>query len=151
GTLAADNKFIRIDHRVIDKPYLKRNLISYLPQVSFLPTNLTVKRVTGLYFKDQRIILDDDILSTLINTKISNLFGGLKRYLEIKMLLFSNSKFFLLDEPFNGVEPLLIDSIKDLIKERSLHKGIVLTDHDYRNVLTVANKYYLLYDSGLKQ
>jgi lipopolysaccharide export system ATP-binding protein len=151
GTLVADNKFIRINQQVIDKPYLKKDLINYLPQDGFLPVNMTVKQVVGLYFNDSTIILDDDILKNVINTRISNLSGGEGRYLEIKMLLFSKSKFVLLDEPFNGVAPILIDSIKDLIKEQSISKGIILTDHDYRNVLDVANKYYLMFDGGLKE
>jgi len=37
-----------------------------------------------------------------------------------------------------------------MIKDKSLNKGILLTDHDYRNVLDVANKYYLLFDGGLR-
>jgi ABC-type lipopolysaccharide export system ATPase subunit len=38
-----------------------------------------------------------------------------------------------------------------MITDKSQKKGIILTDHDYRNVLDVANKYYLLYDGGLKK
>jgi lipopolysaccharide export system ATP-binding protein len=40
--------------------------------------------------------------------------------------------------------------IKTMIIDKSSKKGIILTDHDYRNVLDVANKYYLLFDGGLK-
>ena len=58
--------------------------------------------------------------------------------------------FVLLDEPFNGISPLHVDLIKKMIIDKSLKKGILLTDHDYRNVLDVANKYYLLFDGGLK-
>jgi lipopolysaccharide export system ATP-binding protein len=152
GSLPAENKFIRINQQLIDKPYTKRDLINYLPQDGFLPANLTVKQVVGLYFDNKNLsqILDDNILKRVIGTKISNLSGGEGRYLEIKILLFSKSKFLLLDEPFNGVAPILIDSIKELIKQQSMNKGIILTDHDYRNVLDVANRYYLMFDGGLK-
>jgi lipopolysaccharide export system ATP-binding protein len=150
GTLVADNKFIRINQQVIDKPYLKKDLIKYLPQDGFLPANLTVKQVVKLFYDDHGLILNDSILKKVINTKISNLSGGEGRYLEIKLLLFSKSKFILLDEPFNRVAPILVDSIKELIKEQSIYKGIILTDHDYRNVLDVANRFYLMFDGGLK-
>ena len=40
--------------------------------------------------------------------------------------------------------------LKEMIIEKSRKKGIILTDHDYRNVLDVANRYYLLFDGGLK-
>lgn len=151
GTLAADNKFIRINGQVINKAYLKEDLINYLPQESFLPSSLTVKHAVQMYFKDSSVILDDDILKDVMNTKISKLSGGEGRYLEIKMLLFSKSKFVLLDEPFNGVAPILIESIKSLIEQQSNSKGIILTDHDYRNVLDVATEYCLIADGGLKQ
>jgi hypothetical protein len=33
----------------------------------------------------------------------------------------------------------------------SAFKGIILTDHDYRNVLDVANQFCLIYDGGIKR
>jgi lipopolysaccharide export system ATP-binding protein len=153
GVLNANNKYIRINNKVIEKPFLSKELIKYLPQSGFLPLNLTVQQVVGLYFKkeDKSVFLDDEILNKLLNTKISHLSGGEGRYLEIKMLLKSNAKFILLDEPFNGVAPLLIESIKKMIKNESFNKGIILTDHDYSNVLSIANKLYLMFDGGLKE
>jgi len=85
-----------------------------------------------------------------MKTKIRNLSGGESRYLEVKLLLNIETLFVLLDEPFNGISPLHLELIKKMIIDKSLKKGILLTDHDYRNVLDVANKYYLLFDGGLK-
>jgi ABC-type lipopolysaccharide export system ATPase subunit len=65
-------------------------------------------------------------------------------------LLTLDSLFVLLDEPFNGISPLHIEKVKNMILDKSVEKGIILTDHDYRNVLDVANKFYLLFDGGLK-
>lgn len=151
GTLSAENKFIRINDQAINKPYLKKDLIKYLPQSKFLPGDLTVKQAVGIYFKDPGVILSDEILSKVTKTKITNLSGGEERYLEIKMLLFSDAKFVLLDEPFNHVSPILVRSIKNLIIQQSHCKGIILTDHDYRSVLDVANKKILLVNGALKK
>ena len=95
GSLAADNKFIRINQQVVDKPYKKKDILNYLPQDGFLPAKLTVKQVAGLYFdiENAQQLLNDDILRRVLETKISNLSGGEGRYLEIKLLLFSKSKF----------------------------------------------------------
>jgi ABC-type lipopolysaccharide export system ATPase subunit len=82
---------------------------------------------------------------------IGNLSGGESRYLEVKLLLNLDSIFVLLDEPFNGISPLHVELIKAMILDKASKKGIILTDHDYRNVLDVSNKYYLLFDGGLKQ
>ena len=152
GILQADRKFIRIDGKFYDQPYKTINELCYLPQQSFLPQHLRVEKIVELYLgKSKKVsFLDDLVLSELSTNKISQMSGGELRYLEIKLLLHLESKFVLLDEPFNGVSPLLIEKIKKMILEMSEFKGIILTDHDYRNVLNVANRFCLIYDGGIK-
>jgi len=152
GTLFTDYKFIRINDEILNQPFKSKSKIAYLPQDNFLPKNITVNKVVEIYSDDfdQKVFLEDDILSKITGTKIGNLSGGESRYLEVKLLLNLNSIFVLLDEPFNGISPLHIELVKNMIRDKSFKKGIILTDHDYRNVLDVANKYYLLFDGGLK-
>ena len=90
-------------------------------------------------------------MQKLNTSKISYLSGGELRYLEIKLLLHTDCKLILLDEPFNGVSPILVGEIKKLILKTSEFKGIILTDHDYRNVLDVANQFCMIYDGGIKR
>lgn len=153
GTLQADRKFIRIDGAVYDQPYKTINEICYLPQDSFLPKYMSVEKTIELYLGKQQVanFLEDSILQKLNTSKISHLSGGELRYLEIKLLLHTDCKFILLDEPFNGVSPILVGEIKKLILKISEFKGIILTDHDYRNVLDVANQFCLIYDGGIKK
>jgi len=152
GTLFTDYKFIRINDKILAHPFKTKNIISYLNQDNFLPKNITIKQVVKIYSDDldQKEFLDDEVLSRVLDTKIGNLSGGESRYLEVKLLLTLDSLFVLLDEPFNGISPLHIEKVKNMILDKSVEKGIVLTDHDYRNVLNVANKFYLLFDGGLK-
>ena len=152
GSLQADRKFIRIDGKFYDRPYKTINELCYLPQHTFLPKHLRVEKIVELYLGKSKkgSFLEDSVLSELKSNKIAQLSGGELRYLEIKLLLYLESKFVLLDEPFNGVSPLLIEKIKKMILERSEFKGIILTDHDYRNVLNVANRFCLIYDGGIK-
>jgi len=153
GTLQADRKFIRIDGKVYDQPYKTINEICYLPQDSFLPKYMSVEKAIELYLGKQQVanFLEDQILKQLNTSKISHLSGGELRYLEIKLLLHTDCKFILLDEPFNGVSPILVGEIKKLILRTSKFKGIILTDHDYRNVLDVANQLCMIYDGGIKK
>ena len=113
---------------------------------------MTVKKVLKLFDHklDDSEFFNDPVLSKVLNTKIGNLSGGESRYLEIKLILNLDSKFVFLDEPFNGISPVHIDIVKDMIRTQAGKKGIVLTDHDYRNVLDVANKYMILFDGGIK-
>jgi ABC-type lipopolysaccharide export system ATPase subunit len=152
GTLFTDYKFIRINDEILNQPFKSKNKIAYLPQDNFLPKNITVNKAVEIYSddSDRKRFLDDEVLSRVTDMKIGNLSGGESRYLEVKLLLNLDSIFVLLDEPFNGISPIHVELIKTMILKKSSQKGIILTDHDYRNVLDVANKFYLLFDGGLK-
>jgi len=152
GILTAERKFIRVDGKVLDSPYKIKNELCFLPQHDFLPKYMKAAKAVELYLGKDAVetFFADNILKKLNNNKVSELSGGELRYLEIKLLLKTESKFILLDEPFNGVSPLLIEYIRGLIVESSKTKGIILTDHDYKNVLDVANRYCLIYDGGIK-
>jgi ABC-type lipopolysaccharide export system ATPase subunit len=153
GTLEAESKFVKVDEKAYDKIYRERNIIKYLPQNDFLPKGLNVNTIIKIYFgKDKaKNIMNDKTIKGIINTKIRNLSGGELRYLEIKLLMNLESKYLLLDEPFNGVSPILIEGIKKMIIENSSNKGIILTDHDYRNVLSITNKIYILKNGYIKE
>lgn len=153
GTEAADNKFIRINGKIFQYPYKSNNELCYLPQFSFLPKHLTIDIAVKMYVEHGSVdhFFDDHILKRLRGNRVSDLSGGELRYLEIKLLLNTKSKFVILDEPFNGVSPLLIQSIKLMILESSKTKGVILTDHDYENVIDVSNRCCLILDGGLKQ
>jgi ABC-type lipopolysaccharide export system ATPase subunit len=153
GTLYTNEKFIRINNSILNRPFTTRNIIAYLPQDNFLPKNITVRKTIETFIEcnKRQEFQDDEVLSKVLDTKIRNLSGGESRYLEVKLLLNRDFPFVLLDEPFNGISPVHIDLIKKMITKKSLLTGIILTDHDYRNVLDVANRYYLLFDGGLKK
>jgi ABC-type multidrug transport system ATPase subunit len=153
GTLDAESKHIEMDGKVYENIYKEKNVIKYLPQNDFLPKHLKAGSVVNIYFdKDKaKDIINDKMIKTIANTRIRNLSGGELRYLEIKLLLHMESKYLLLDEPFSGASPKLIEEIKKMIADNSLQKGIILTDHDYRNVLSIAKKIYLLKNGCVKE
>lgn len=153
GTLNAQNKFIRIDDIICDKAYIVDNKINYLTQDSFIPSQLPIKKVLRLYLSDHQItdFCNDEILAPVLEAKIKTLSGGELRYLELKLLLYQDSNYLLLDEPFTGMSPILKEVTKNLIKKHSLNKGIIISDHDYKSVLDIANKTYILFNGYLKE
>lgn len=152
GMEKADNKFVRVNDQVLISQSQLIKEISYLSQDSFLPNNLTVLEIVRLTLNNQNVdsFLNDDILNPFLSTKVNSLSGGELRYLEVKILLNLSSKFVLLDEPFNGLSPIIVQAVSELIKSHSKSKGIILTDHDYHSVLDIANKFYLLSDGYLR-
>jgi len=94
----------------------------------------------------------DELLAWLDLTKVAGqkaytLSGGERRKLEITRALVRNPSILMLDEPFAGVDPLAVNDIQEII--RSLREGglgIVITDHNVRETLSVVDRAYLLYD-----
>ena len=82
---------------------------------------------------------------------MKDLSGGEKRIIEIFMTIYSDARYVLLDEPFNGVAPRYIEDIKAAIREQSQHKGFILTDHDYLNIVDISTRIILLHDGGTKK
>jgi len=151
GTETADFKYVGINgKKLTDRECC--NHISFLSQDTFLPQHISVLNLLRLTLDKEKIsdFTDDSILKLLLKNKVNSLSGGELRYLEIKLLFSLPSRFILLDEPFNGLSPILIESIINLILGYTSSKGVIITDHDYSNVLKVSNKFYLLTDGVLK-
>jgi ABC-type multidrug transport system ATPase subunit len=146
GIISADNKFVRVDGKVLFKTNDLLNEISYLPQEDFIPSSFSVKKTIQLSINKNKIanFYQDEFINSLKDKKIFHLSGGELRYLEIKLILSKPSKFVLLDEPYNGLSPIMMDKINQLIIESSDKKGIIVTDHNYENVIKISTKLILM-------
>jgi len=153
GIENAENKFVRIDDKVLKSFADSSRLINYLPQDNFLPKEIKVHNIIKLFLpqkkKDQ--LLKNIFIKPLLKKKFQVLSGGEKRILEILLLLNSESEFILLDEPFNGVSPIVRDLIIQNINDEKHKKGIIITDHDYENVIKLADRILLLKNANLKE
>jgi len=150
GVLPSDDQEIVIDNECFNPASnIKLMNIAYLPQDSFLPDNLTVRDVIPLYYKDgdaQNKIFYDPRIAKIERQRIGTLSLGERRYFEILLISRLPHKFLMLDEPFSMVEPIYQDSIKELLIELKKEKGIIITDHYYRNVLEVSDRKMIIKD-----
>jgi ABC-type multidrug transport system ATPase subunit len=150
GTLPPDDENIWIDNKCFNSSRnIELMIISYLPQVSFLPKDLKVRDVIPIYYKDgdaQDKIFYDPRIAKFERQKIGTLSLGERRYFEILLISRLSHQFLLLDEPFSMVEPLYQDFIKELLFQLKKEKGILITDHYYRNVLEVSDRKMFIKD-----
>ncbi|EKF54678.1 ABC transporter ATP-binding protein [Galbibacter marinus] len=153
GTVRADSKFVRIGDKVIKNITYGRNLINYMPQDSFLPNNISIKDLINLFLhkENRKSVLEDDYIRPLLNKKNQALSAGERRIIEVLLLINSNAEFILLDEPFNGVSPIVGDYIIDCIKKMKSSKGFIVTDHDYERVMSLADSIVYLQNGYLKK
>jgi ABC-type multidrug transport system ATPase subunit len=151
GSIQADFKCVRIDGLVKSKTKDLFPHISYLIQENFIPMHFSVKKAILLSIEKKEIVdfYNDEIIQSFQEKKIFHLSGGELRYLEIKLMLSSASKFVLLDEPYNGLAPIMIEKINALITEKAKAKGIIITDHNYENVIKISTKLLLMKDGKM--
>lgn len=153
GVEKAEFSFVRVNNKVIRNISDGRNLINYLPQDNFLPNNIKIKRLIRLFLgkKKSDLLFENAFIKPLLNKTNNVLSGGEKRIVEILLILNSEAVFILLDEPFNGVSPIVREQIISIINSMRNIKGIIITDHDYRNVIKLADKIVFLKDGHLKE
>ena len=151
GTMSTENKTIRINNTSYPRPYLNGKLISYLPQKSFLPKRLGIKKLIDIFIDNKEVrsrILADKRIARHIDKTIAGLSGGELRYLEILLVINLPVQFVLLDEPFSAIEPIYKELIKELINNYKQDKGFLITDHDYKNIIAASDLLYLI-DKGV--
>ena len=78
------------------------------------------------------------------------LSGGERRRVEIARSLAMDPKFILLDEPFSGIDPISVGNIQEIIYQlRDKGIGILITDHNYREMLDTCNYSYVLHSGKI--
>ncbi len=78
------------------------------------------------------------------------LSGGERRRTEIARALALRPRFFLLDEPFSGVDPIAVEDIQAIVaqlKERGI--GVLITDHNVHETLAITDRAYLLFEGKI--
>lgn len=121
--------------------------IKYLPQGQFLPDRLTLGEVFGYFGMDYgRFSEEFPEFSRYHDIRVRSLSPGEIRIAEIWLALCSQAPFCILDEPFSFLAPVIVERIQALIMRFKPVKGIVVSDHNYRALLGIADEVLLLAD-----
>ena len=105
--------------------------------------------------KKERVARAEELLAPFDLMKVAKqpaytLSGGERRKLEIARSLVRNPAILMLDEPFAGVDPLSVNEIQDIVRRLAAKGlGIIITDHNVRETLSVVNRAYLVYNGRL--
>ncbi|MCL2405473.1 MAG: ABC transporter ATP-binding protein [Defluviitaleaceae bacterium] len=111
------------------------------------------------YYRIQRGIADKNRVQQVLETvsltdtgkkKFKNFSLGMKQRLGLAVAILSHPDFLIMDEPTNGLDPIGIIEMRDLIKRLSL-EGITLlvSSHILSELAQVANKYAIIHNGRL--
>ncbi len=159
GLVPADAGKVSLDDQEITRQPMHiraRSGIGYLPQEASIFRKLTVRENLLAIFETLKlpdIQIEEELEELLIDLGIEGvqhqkaytLSGGQRRRTEIARALVTKPRFLLLDEPFAGVDPIAVEDIQAIIAElRNKNIGILITDHNVRDTLTICDRAYLM-------
>ena len=144
GYMNCEFKSVRINKQPISQGGLNK-MIGYLPQENLIPSHIKIGDVIETFEIDRLKIFDlIPFAKDWLNLKPDQCSGGSLRLLESLLILLSKKPFCILDEPFSGVMPIHIETLKEVILKEKETKGIIISDHLYRHVKSIANRTYVL-------
>lgn len=95
-------------------------------------------------------LIDEFGLDRVRDSKGYSLSGGERRRTEIARALSTQPRFFLLDEPFAGVDPIAVEDIQEIVADlRKRGIGVLITDHNVHETLAITDRAYLLYEGQI--
>jgi len=145
GMVIPDSGTILINENEVKGQWMYREEVDYMPQIANFPPNLKVKEIISM-IKDIRNREARDLelieyfgLSPFLNKQLSNLSGGTKQKVNIVLAFMFDNPLLILDEPTNGLDPVALLKLKELIaKEIKRGKTILFTTHIIRLVEELA-------------
>ena len=165
GLVSSNKGEVFLNHKSIgNMPMHKRaNLgLGYLPQEPSIFRKLSVEdnimailELNKSLPAKQRKYRLEELLSELNVEHVRHikgiiLSGGERRRVEIARSLAMDPKFILLDEPFAGIDPISVADIQEIIYQlRDQGIGILITDHNYREMLDTCNRSYVLHSGKI--
>lgn len=164
GLIKPDGGEIFLDNQnITEMPMYQRaqNGIGYLPQEASVFRNLSVEdniaavlEMTKYSKEEQKERLESLLQEFGLNRVRKNmgnvLSGGERRRTEIARALATDPKFILLDEPFAGIDPIAVEDIQYIVaKLKTKNIGILITDHNVQETLSITDRAYLLFEGKI--
>lgn len=164
GFIKPDEGRVMLDGQPISHlPMYKRAQlgIGYLPQEASIFRKLSVEdnikavlEMTSFSRAEQKekleSLLDEFGLGRVRKSMGDTLSGGERRRTEIARALAVNPKFILLDEPFAGIDPIVVEDIQSIVyKLKTKNIGILITDHNVGETLSIIDRAYLMVDGNI--
>ena len=158
-----EGKIYLDDQDITEYPVFKRARagIGYLAQEASVFRKMSVEdniasvlELTGKpkdYQKEKLESLIDEFSLQKVRKNLGDrLSGGERRRTEIARCLAIEPKFIMLDEPFAGVDPIAVEDIQQIVwklKDRNI--GILITDHNVDETLSITDRAYLLFEGRI--
>jgi phospholipid/cholesterol/gamma-HCH transport system ATP-binding protein len=164
GLLQPDSGSIKVEGDIVSELnekelYQMRSKFGFLFQGAALFDSMTVEENIGLPLFETKGKMSQNKINSIVSEKLelvglpgiqnlkpSELSGGMKKRVALARALATNPEYIFYDEPTTGLDPIMSDSIDNMIKElgKKLNVTSIVVTHDMYSVKNVADKVALL-------
>lgn len=156
GFLAPSSGQVNVlGHDVLNDPISAQLEIGYLPEGAPAYSDMTVSaalkfiaQVRGFSGNElkQRIqsVVEKVELQSVLNKRVENLSKGYCRRLGIAQALIHDPKVLILDEPTDGLDPNQKHQVRELIRNLSKEKTVIISTHILEEVSAVCTRAMIL-------
>ena len=144
----ADSGEIIIDGVPNFKVMAKKDVF-FLPDNPYAPHNSAVMQTFELYstlfdLDKNKFMEIMKKLSLPLDRKVSTYSKGMRRQLFIAIALSSNAKYALLDEAFDGLDPLVLATVREEIIKDADKKIYIVSSHNISSLERLCDSFILL-------
>lgn len=153
GVYIADSgKALIEDQEILDNPALKSKIF-FLSDTPYYFANATLKEMAEFYskmyknFSYERLSELSKIFPIDHNTKMNNMSKGMMRQASIMLAFASCPDYLFLDEAFDGLDPVMRESLKRLITKDIIDRDltVIITSHNLRELEDMCDRVGLLH------
>ena len=169
GLLYPDEGSVKVEGKIVDEMSMKelyelRTKFGFLFQGSALFDSMTVEENISLPLVESKrkfsIAEMDKMVSEKLemvgmsgvqNLKPAELSGGMKKRVGLARALITDPDYIFYDEPTTGLDPIMSDSIDELIKEltEKLNSTSIVVTHDMYSVKNVADRVAMMHEGKI--
>lgn len=169
GLLIPDYGYVKVEGHIISELdrknlYEIRRRFGFLFQGSALFDSLSVEENISLPLVENNYDLSAQDIIKIVEEKLelvglpgkqkvkpSELSGGMKKRVSLARALVTNPDYILYDEPTTGLDPIMSDSIDELIRELSekLKVTSIVITHDMFSVKNVADRISMMHEGKI--
>ncbi|MCF8267119.1 MAG: ABC transporter ATP-binding protein [Ignavibacteriales bacterium] len=169
GLLAPDEGYVKVEGKLVGdlsrkELYEIRRKFGFLFQGAALFDSMSVEENIALPIMENNFNLSVAELEKQIAEKLelvglpgiqklkpAELSGGMRKRVGLARALITNPDYILYDEPTTGLDPIMSDSIDDLIRELNsrLKVTTIMVTHDMYSVKTVASRIAMVHEGQI--
>lgn len=157
GVYYADNGSVEIDEQVVYENIEAKNKVFFVSDDMYFLPNSSIDDMTSIY-KDIYTNWSQEKYEHLVSrfpidrkARVKNFSKGMKRQAAIILALSCQPKYLLLDEAFDGLDPVIRVAIRKLIAEEVIDTNmtVVISSHNLRELEDFCDSVAILHKGKL--